>query len=60
MDDQFRALEAIERRIIIGKLESCHWSQINAAEQLHIPVPMLIQKMKRLKIDVREKGNDHG
>jgi len=46
----------IERRKIIEMLETVSWSQTDAAEQLHIPLSTLNQKIKRLNIDVKRKG----
>lgn len=43
-----------ERRTIIDRLESCNWSQTEAAERLSIPLSTLNQKIKRLNIDVRK------
>jgi DNA-binding NtrC family response regulator len=54
----FDILEDIERRIIIEKLERCSWNQTDAAEQFHIPLSTLNQKIKRLNIEIRKKGRD--
>jgi DNA-binding NtrC family response regulator len=54
----FDILEDIERRIIIEKLERCNWNQTDAAEQFHIPLSTLNQKIKRLNIEIRKKGRD--
>ncbi|MDR3792349.1 MAG: sigma-54 dependent transcriptional regulator [Terracidiphilus sp.] len=54
----FDILETIERRIIIEKLERCNWNQTDAAEQFHIPLSTLNQKIKRLNIEIRKKGRD--
>jgi len=54
----FDIIEAIERRIIIEKLERCNWNQTDAAEQFHIPLSTLNQKIKRLNIEIRKKGRD--
>jgi DNA-binding NtrC family response regulator len=51
----FDILEDIERRIIIDKLERCNWNQTDAAEQFHIPLSTLNQKIKRLNIEIRKK-----
>ena len=53
----FDILETIERRIIIEKLERCNWNQTDAAEQFRIPLSTLNQKIKRLNIEIRKKGN---
>jgi DNA-binding NtrC family response regulator len=54
----FDILEDIERRIIIEKLERCNWNQTEAAEQFHIPLSTLNQKIKRLNIEIRKKGRE--
>ncbi|HME59532.1 MAG TPA: sigma-54 dependent transcriptional regulator [Terracidiphilus sp.] len=54
----FDILEDIERRIIIEKLEHCNWNQTDAAEQFHIPLSTLNQKIKRLNIEIRKKGRE--
>ena len=52
----FEIVNDFERRKIIETLETTNWSQTDAAEQLHIPLSTLNQKIKRLNIDVRRKG----
>jgi DNA-binding NtrC family response regulator len=54
----FDILEDIERRIIMEKLERNNWNQTDAAEQFHIPLSTLNQKIKRLNIEIRKKGRD--
>ena len=54
----FDILEDIERRIIIEKLERCNWNQTDAAEQFHIPLSTLNQKIKRLNIEIRKRNRD--
>jgi DNA-binding NtrC family response regulator len=54
----FNILEDIERRIIVEKLERCNWTQTDAAEQFHIPLSTLNQKIKRLNIEIRKKGRE--
>src|SRR5271168_977629 len=54
----FDILEDIERRIIIEKLERCNWNQTDAAEQFHIPLSTLNQKIKRLNIEIRKRGKE--
>ena len=54
----FDILEDIERRIIIEKLERNNWNQTDAAEQFHIPLSTLNQKIKRLNIEIRKKSRD--
>ncbi|WP_263358026.1 sigma-54-dependent transcriptional regulator [Acidicapsa ligni] len=54
----FDILEDIERRIIVEKLERCNWNQTDAAEQFHIPLSTLNQKIKRLNIEIRKRARD--
>ena len=54
----FDILEDIERRIIVEKLERSNWNQTEAAEQFHIPLSTLNQKIKRLNIEIRKKGRE--
>jgi DNA-binding NtrC family response regulator len=54
----FDIIEVIERRIIVEKLERCNWNQTEAAEQFHIPLSTLNQKIKRLNIEIRKKGRE--
>ena len=51
----FDILENIERRIIIEKLERCNWNQTEAAEQFHIPLSTLNQKIKRLNVEIKKR-----
>jgi DNA-binding NtrC family response regulator len=52
----FEIVAEYERRIIIERLEACNWSQTEAAENLHVPLSTLNQKIKRLNIEVRRKS----
>jgi DNA-binding NtrC family response regulator len=54
----FDILEHIERRIIMDKLEHCHWNQTDAAEQFRIPLSTLNQKIKRLNIEIKKRNKD--
>jgi DNA-binding NtrC family response regulator len=54
----FDILEDIERRIIVEKLERSNWNQTEAADQFHIPLSTLNQKIKRLNIEIRKKGRE--
>jgi DNA-binding NtrC family response regulator len=54
----FDILEDIERRIIIEKLERCNGNQTEAAEQFHVPLSTLNQKIKRLNIEIRKKSKE--
>src|SRR5215467_7856729 len=52
----FEIVNDYERRIIQDRLEKCGWSQTEAAESLHVPLSTLNQKIKRLDIKIRKKG----
>ncbi len=52
----FEIVNDYERRIIIEQLEKCSWSQTEAAESLHVPLSTLNQKIKRLDIKIKKKG----
>jgi DNA-binding NtrC family response regulator len=52
----FEIVNDYERRIIVDKLELCGWSQTEAAEALHVPLSTLNQKIKRLDIKIKKKG----
>jgi DNA-binding NtrC family response regulator len=54
----FDILEDIERRMITEKLERCNWNQTEAAEQFHIPLSTLNQKIKRLSIELHKKNRE--
>jgi len=56
----FEVVADFERRKIIEALESVHWSQTDAAENLRIPLSTLNQKIKRLEISIRKKGERAG
>jgi DNA-binding NtrC family response regulator len=45
-----------ERRLIIEVLEKTTWSQTDAADILRIPLSTLNQKIKRLKIEIKRRG----
>ncbi len=51
----FDILEDIERRLIMDKLEHCHWNQTDAAEQFRVPLSTLNQKIKRLSIEIKKR-----
>ncbi len=53
----FEIVADYERRKIIESLEASAWSQTDAAESLRIPLSTLNQKIKRLNIDVRRRGD---
>jgi DNA-binding NtrC family response regulator len=45
-----------ERRVIIERLEKANWSQTEAADNLHVPLSTLNQKIKRLAIEIKRKS----
>jgi len=53
----FEVMEECERQIIVGMLEKCGWNQTETAERFHIPLSTLNQKIKRLNIEIKKKGN---
>jgi DNA-binding NtrC family response regulator len=52
----FEIVADFERRIIIERLEQFNWSQTEAADNLHVPLSTLNQKIKRLSIEIRRKS----
>jgi transcriptional regulator with GAF, ATPase, and Fis domain len=54
----FEIVNDFERRQILERLERCNWSQTEAAESLHVPLSTLNQKIKRLDIKIRRKGEE--
>ena len=52
----FEIVMDFERRVIMERLEVCSWSQTEAAESLHVPLSTLNQKIKRLDIRIKKKG----
>ena len=52
----FEIVADFERRKIIEQLEASDWSQTAAAEALRIPLSTLNQKIKRLNIEIRKRG----
>jgi DNA-binding NtrC family response regulator len=53
----FEIVADYERRKIIEALETASWSQTEAAESLRIPLSTLNQKIKRLDIQIKRKGD---
>ena len=53
----FEMVADFERKTIIESLEEVNYSQTEAAERLHIPLSTLNQKIKRLNVEIRRKGN---
>lgn len=56
----FEIVADFERRTIIEHLERFNWSQTDAAEALRVPLSTLNQKIKRLNIDVKRRGEKPG
>ncbi len=54
----FDIVEDCERRIIVDMLEKCNWNQTEAAEQFHVPLSTLNQKIKRLSIEIKKKSRE--
>jgi DNA-binding NtrC family response regulator len=52
----FQIMEALERKVILEMLARTNWSQTDAAERFKIPLSTLNQKIKRLQIDVKRRG----
>ena len=52
----FEIVADFERRTIIEHLDRFQWSQTEAAEALRVPLSTLNQKIKRLNIDVKRRG----
>jgi len=48
-------VEDFERRVVLDMLARTKWSQTEAAERLKIPLSTLNQKIKRLRIDVKQR-----
>src|ERR1019366_7640176 len=53
----FEMVNDYERHVIMQRLEQCNWSQTETAESLHVPLSTLNQKIKRLDIKIRKKGD---
>jgi DNA-binding NtrC family response regulator len=53
----FEICNDFERRVILERLEQYNWSQTEAAENLHVPLSTLNQKIKRLDIRIRKKSD---
>ncbi len=52
----FEIMEDCERRVITSMLERCGWNQTEAAERFHVPLSTLNQKIKRLSIEIKRRG----
>ena len=53
----FEIVADFERRTILDQLERFNYSQTETAEALRVPLSTLNQKIKRLNIDVKRKGD---
>ena len=53
----FEIVAEFERRTILDHLDRFNWSQTDTAEALRVPLSTLNQKIKRLNIDVKRKGD---
>src|ERR1035437_8969378 len=53
----FEIVNDYERQVITHRLEQCNWSQTEASKSLHVPLSTLNQKIKRLDIKIRKKGD---
>ncbi|HZT68311.1 MAG TPA: sigma-54 dependent transcriptional regulator [Terriglobia bacterium] len=51
----FEIVEDFERRVILDMLARTNWSQTEAADRFKIPLSTLNQKIKRLRIDVKQQ-----
>ncbi len=56
----FEIVADFERRTIIEHLDRFNWSQTDASEALRVPLSTLNQKIKRLNIDVKRRGEKGG
>ena len=56
----FEILADFERRTIMEILDRFNGSQTDAAEALHVALSTLNQKIKRLNIDVKKRGDKAG
>jgi DNA-binding NtrC family response regulator len=52
----FEIVADFERRVIVERLEKANWSQTEAADNLHVPLSTLNQKIKRLAIEIKKKA----
>jgi DNA-binding NtrC family response regulator len=53
----FEIVADFERRVIMERLEKANWSQTEAADNLHVPLSTLNQKIKRLAIEIKRRPN---
>ena len=51
----FEIVEDFERKVILDMLSRTNWSQTEAADRFKIPLSTLNQKIKRLRIDVKQQ-----
>ena len=52
----FEIVADFERRTILEYLDRFNWSQTETSEALRVPLSTLNQKIKRLNIDVKRRG----
>lgn len=51
----FDVVEEFEKRVIVDMLSRTNWNQTDAADRFKIPLSTLNQKIKRLRIDVKQQ-----
>ncbi|HEX5411774.1 MAG TPA: sigma-54 dependent transcriptional regulator [Terriglobia bacterium] len=51
----FDVVEGFEKRVILEMLSRTNWNQTDAADRFKIPLSTLNQKIKRLRIDVKQQ-----
>jgi DNA-binding NtrC family response regulator len=51
----FEVVEEFEKRVILDMLSRTNWNQTDAADRFKIPLSTLNQKIKRLRIDVKQQ-----
>ena len=51
----FDVVEEFEKRVILDMLSRTNWNQTDAADRFKIPLSTLNQKIKRLRIDVKQQ-----
>ncbi len=51
----FDVVEEFEKRVILDMLSRTNWNQTDAADRFKIPLSTLNQKIKRLRIDIKQQ-----
>jgi len=51
----FDVVEEFEKRVILDMLSRTNWNQTDAADRFKVPLSTLNQKIKRLRIDVKQQ-----